>query len=366
MDIILDTCILLSNPSMRSPDFLNLFAYLQRMNTYLIVLDIVFDEAIQKYADLLTSRRQRAHNAVEQLNFTLVTPSAASVPELQIPNERARYAELLSSGFRPGDPSSPRIKKLQCYSGIDPREVALRGIRRIPPADSNGEQLRDVMVWLAARSYCKSIDHPTVFISSDDTFLTKDKSAFKPELINELGRDAIPLRPFPSIEAFLKSVAITVTANVEPQWIASHLSVPDIQQAFNRSLSMLVYDRFTGGRSVEALEPKFEFHHATIYDLGDGAALAEVKVHVSTVLRVSDWPYPPPEATLSGRELELALMHQKPVWSEDCTLQGMFVLSLRLQNDRTLSISPVRFEHESQATLICDSPVIFYFGGQYF
>jgi hypothetical protein len=53
---------------------------------------------------------------------------------------------------------SVTVEFLQDCSGVDVLEVSRRGARRIPPASSNGEELRDVIHWLAILSYAKQND----------------------------------------------------------------------------------------------------------------------------------------------------------------------------------------------------------------
>jgi hypothetical protein len=200
MDVIIDTCILLRTPSMRSAEFDNLFEYVRKTKSQLVIPRIVFDEVLARYQEMLSERNDKARDAIGLLNITAVTPVMPLWRDLDIAQETDRYRNLLSSGLREGQ--SLPVRVLPDYAGIDPKEVAERGIRRIPPSDSNGEQLRDVMVWLASVSYCRASKKPVAFISCDKGFLTRDRTKIKDELALELIRDRIELRVYPSIRSF--------------------------------------------------------------------------------------------------------------------------------------------------------------------
>ena len=99
--------------------------------------------------------------------------------------------------------------------------------------------------------------------------------------------------------------------------------------------------------------------HGVLYELGEGAHLAEVEFSCRIALRVSDWPYPPPEANLPPEQAAQARLLQTPIWSWRYEVNGSLFVSLRLQDDKITDIALERFEYEhpSAETLLVPSPV---------
>ena len=343
MDVIIDTCILLRSPSMRSADFESLFDYLRKMGSELIIPRIVFDEALARFPEKLSERYDKARAALGSLNTTCVSPLTPPVPDLDIAKETERYRSFLSSGFREG--SALPVRVLSDYSGIDVREVAERGILRKAPSDVNGEQLRDVMVWLVSKSHCEASKAPTVFISCDKAFLNKEQARIKDDLAQELASELIELHVYPSIKDFLKSVA-TKTIALSKEWTARYINIAQLEEIFKQNAPRIASGVWHGERTVTVLGFEIEVPTGKLYDVGPGAQLAEVEVTGQLTLRISDWPYPPPEASLPAEEAREVRRRQSPRISQDHQLQVRLFVWLRLQDDKVVDVTPERFEYE--------------------
>jgi hypothetical protein len=64
MDVIVDTCILFSDPFMRSNNFKDLFQHLRRTDSRLVILPIVLDEVVQDMRKSFLIGSNKTHSAL--------------------------------------------------------------------------------------------------------------------------------------------------------------------------------------------------------------------------------------------------------------------------------------------------------------
>jgi hypothetical protein len=114
MDVIVDTCILLADPFMRSNDFKDLFQHLRTTDCRLVILPIVFDEAVAKHEKELAGRYEKARNASRRLNVATLHPLAPPIGELNLTKEAHQFREFLKSARRIAEPLP--LKLLSDYS----------------------------------------------------------------------------------------------------------------------------------------------------------------------------------------------------------------------------------------------------------
>jgi hypothetical protein len=55
-------------------------------------------------------------------------------------------------------------------NGVDVNEVFLSGVKRRPPANKDGEELRDVTIWLIALQYADKEKKQIALVSNDGGF----------------------------------------------------------------------------------------------------------------------------------------------------------------------------------------------------
>ena len=344
MDVIVDTCILFPDPFMRSNRFKDLFQHLRTTDSRLVILPIVFDEAIAKYERKLAERHKEASEAWGLLNAMSSEPRP-TIGELNLFQETRIFEEVLKSGLRKGEPLP--LKLLSDYSIIDVKEVAKRGIRRIPPSNSNGEELRDVMIWLASVAYSGKSKKPVAFISNDNAFWRKGKpKAVKTELLDELTSGHIQMQVYSSINDFLKSTAVTAI-EIPKSWFETRVTPHRIGEILNKYRHSFIYGVWHGSRGVHLLSSGIEFNSGKLYDLGDGAQLAETGVGCQLHVKVSDWAYPPPEASFPPDVAREVRLQQQPIYTQEYRLNAMLFISLRLQDEKITDLVPERFEYDS-------------------
>jgi hypothetical protein len=345
MDVIVDTCILFPDPFMRSNNFKDLFQHLRTTDSRLVILPVVFDEVIAKHEKELAKRHQKACDAYGSLNAMTLHPLAPRIDTVNLAQETRALEGVLKSGLRQGEPLP--LKVLTDYSTIDVKEIAKRGMKRIPPASPKGEQLRDVMVWLATLSYCEESKKPAAFITNDMGFWNDGQKTIRPELAEELSRKGIDLHVFPNITEFLKSIAAPAT-DISHAWLMQRVSMTRIEQIVKKYRHTLIYGVWHGSRDVDLLSSKIEFKSGKLYDLGEEARLAEVEFQCQLVLRVSDWGHPLAEESLLGQiPREQMPQQQQILHTEEYRLNASLFISLRLQDETITDLVPERFEYDS-------------------
>jgi hypothetical protein len=354
MDVIVDTCILFSDPFMLSNTFKDLFQYLRTTDSRLVILPIVFDEIIAKHEEELTKRHRTACAAARSLNERTLRSLAPRVGDLNL--EIGILSGVLKSGVREGEPLP--LKLLSDYSNIDVKEVATRGIKRMAPSNSKGEELRDVMVWLASLSYCRESKKAVAFITEDMDFWAQGKKAIKPELDDELTRNQIKLQVYQNLTEFLKAIA-TNSTDISKNWFERHVSMVRITEILERYRETLVYGVWHGERSVKLLSSTIEFRSGKLYDLGGGAQLGKIEFACQIALRVEDWPYPPPEAYYPEERAREMRLLQQPIHTEDYQLNPSLFISLRLQDDDVTDLIPERFDYDSPVGTGVVTPPVF-------
>jgi len=152
-------------------DFKNLFDYLRRTDSRLVISALVFEEVIAQYREVLKGSIAKGTSAwteVSDLQFS-------ATQELDFPNLDNESALLERKLKAP----AKGIKAIlhSDYSRVDIKEVIRRGIHRYRPASNSGEQLRDVILWLHALDYAKQKKRTVAFISNDTLFSNRKEES---------------------------------------------------------------------------------------------------------------------------------------------------------------------------------------------
>jgi hypothetical protein len=153
--------------------------YLRKKQSTLIIPQIVFDEVIARYPDLLSAQWRKAGKEVHAFRRLMLGPRIAEVPEVDTTRAVRALKKKLLKPFK-----HVKSIKLKNFGDIDPKDVARRGVERIAPASSKGEELRDVMVWLMVLGHIQNSNVDTAFITADQHFAHEGK--LHPQLAKEL------------------------------------------------------------------------------------------------------------------------------------------------------------------------------------
>jgi hypothetical protein len=192
MDVILDTniytALLLSQGRniFSSNAFVELFTYLRRTKSNLILPGPVFHEIAKEYSDLIGGSIKKAEDSWVTLQRNTMSKLIDCFPPKRDAEEKAFQEELLTAG------AGFEVIVLEDYKGVSLAEVVRRGVHRVRPANEKGEELRDVVIWLVALEHAKSQNSKVAFITDDGHFKGPDGN-FHPDLQQDLATHKVDL-----------------------------------------------------------------------------------------------------------------------------------------------------------------------------
>ena len=105
------------------------------------------------------------------------------LPDCFLPKRDAEVKAFQEKLLDPG--LGFEVVVLEDYKNIALEEVVRRGVHRIRPANDNGEELRDVVIWLIALEHAKAKNSQVAFITDDGHF-TGPGENFHPDLLQDL------------------------------------------------------------------------------------------------------------------------------------------------------------------------------------
>jgi hypothetical protein len=204
MDIVLDTNVYYSLVQKDGRGFtganayVQLIAYLRQTNSRLVILEPVLQEILARYSDLVSLSAKKASDAWTTLQHDAMT-TKKELPKFQIENElsifRARILDR-ASGFS--------LIHYNDYSSISVEEVFRRGVFRIRPANDEGEELRDVVIWLMALDFAAANKQPIAFIT-DDSHFKDTEGNLHPSLAEDAKVRNVIVSYYESIYAFIRA-----------------------------------------------------------------------------------------------------------------------------------------------------------------
>jgi hypothetical protein len=289
MDVILDTNIytaLLFSQGRNifsSNAFVELFTYLRRTKSNLIIPGPVFQEVRKQYSDLIAGSIKKAEDSWATLQRNTINKLIDCFPPEHDAEVEAFQGRLLNPG------AGFTVILLEDYKGIALGEVVRRGVHRIRPASDDGEELRDVVVWLVALEYAKTNNVKIAFITNDGDFKGPDGN-FHPDLLLDLTTHDVELVYYESIPKFVRAnsleLSIVTAAEIAPM-------VKD------GVIADLVTDRFEGAELEDVMVSDIKFESAQKYKVADNSFYVEAQY--TTVARYSQitkplnafWPSTP-------------------------------------------------------------------------
>jgi len=212
MDVILDTNIFIADRKMAGNKFQELFNYLRRKGSRLVIPEVVFSEVLARYRDELTRLVQAAAAAWEKMRGMAVEePEALEGPDVDWQVTRLREKLLKPA---------PGVETLLYtdFSGVDAQEVVRRGVYRIRPASSEGEELRDVVVWMMLLHYAKKSGAEVAFITKDKGFAAADGAGLHSQLASDIANAGVCVSFYTDIGAFVTENSLQ-TDTAKEDWL---------------------------------------------------------------------------------------------------------------------------------------------------
>ena len=264
MDVILDSNAYISDIRMESIRFKNLFDYLHRTKSCLVLPRLVREEMIAKYRKLLDEQAQKAGKAIKELNrliFKKASQIHYSAPKSAYAARevRQKFRELEKAGV---------VRYYPETVGIDVGDVFLRGVKRRRPANAEGEELRDVIIWLVALQYAETEKKPIAFVTADGGFW--NEAGVHEHLAEDIDQRKVNISLFHSIDDFIKDSA-PKSSPADEAYVLKFFDVTSVRgqitNAVRKELSnskRLLLQSFTV-QSIESISLKFS--SGTIYEI---------------------------------------------------------------------------------------------------
>jgi PIN domain-containing protein len=284
MDVILDSNIFLHDLKFRGTQFGELFAYLRRTGCKLVLPTLVAQEVLERYRDQLRSNLSKAKNSWAGLTAVTMTDHSA-LPYIDLEKEIQVLSNKLNNPALGVD-----VVQYSDVDGIDPNEIARRGTKRLKPANSNGEELRDVILWLLVFQYARTTGREIALISGDHGFReSKDADALDPSLQAEIASEHLPIHFHREISSFVTSQSLSHDEVDEP-WVARYIPDRNLRESILNALSASYVPSLGVPRSAEI--DALKFVSGTQYRISKDSVYGELRYRADAKLTFSWFTMP--------------------------------------------------------------------------
>ncbi len=272
MHIILDSNIYAADYRMNGVAFQSLFEYMRRTESRLVLPRVVREEVVIDYGRRLKTGAKAFEDACRKYHHLDLE---SDVLHFQKPDGKSAMIQLRRKLMKPADGVAPIY--FDEITGDFLQEAFMRGIHRTRPANDNGEELRDVILWLWTLAYSDKAETEVVFVSGDGGFWADD--AIHPDIDRDLKTKNGKLHIYRSIQDFLKAHAPT-PIEVTDKWAQTHFEIQSIERELidraARELSRATRDM------ISALSIKeFEVKTGKLYEVSGDAQFAELDLQLT-------------------------------------------------------------------------------------
>lgn len=261
MDIVIDTNIIIQENFIRSPKILALLDYLKKTHSKIILPQIVKEESIARYRDRLIEQLNK-FKGLANVCFSNIGTEFNINAEKEVNAYKAHIQKLSNDGLLYEVP----------YNNDFLPEVINRMVNRIKPCNQNGEECRDVVLWLSIKNLLKK-GKSVAFISNNYTEFAPDKKTLYPQLMAELTQERLELKYYPSLDEFIKSHATKVDY-ITKEWVEKEISKIDLIDILLRHFfahEKKVFMQHEGLRGIEYVEPsELNLSDFFVYEMMNG------------------------------------------------------------------------------------------------
>ncbi len=309
MDVILDANAYIGalhnhgRGFLQTNQFTELLAYLRRTGSRLVIPELTYNEVVARYRNRLTALTNDAREAWSRLQQVGMLERANFV-NTDISSELGALGDLLHH-------PAPGVQPLMYsdYSGVDVKEVAQRGIRRAPPANDKGEELRDVILWLIVLHYAKQSKAPVAFVSQDRGFQGTE-GTLHPSLQKDIERAGVSIAFYRTVGDFVKGNSLE-SEPLEKDALAVYVSAEELRRV---ATEQLVGSRSWYGTIVGAEVSTCELAEARQYRVAEDSYYVEARYTGEGKVRIA------PFATTVGTLTDLSGFPEIP----PTVLRGFF------------------------------------------
>lgn len=217
MDVLLDTNAVRAS-GIDSVAFRALSTYLQRTRSRLLIPSVVLEELCAQRR-MLIQKLQRDLESVYNDLRRLFPGDTVAPPLLDSSAALTAYREQVLR-------SADKVEVLVNVAD-DLTELVRRLAGRIPPASPNGEEARDVLLWLTLVSIARA--GRVAFISGDQKAFFKS-GELRPELLSDLGSFQSNVEAFNGLDEFLR-VHHARSSFIDTSWIKEQIGTKQVSQA---------------------------------------------------------------------------------------------------------------------------------------
>ncbi len=279
MNVILDSNVYISDYRMENIAFKNLFDYLKRTGDSLVLLRIVREEVVAHFARDLRKRAneaEKAWKAYRHLHF----PN--KLPKFTEPDIDDQSKHLRKRLMKPSAAIATAYHADTSKISID--DVFIRGIHRIPPANGDGEELRDVIVWLTSLDYAKSGNRDLAFITDDSGFWANDD--VRSEIQEDIKKAGVAIRLYRNIDRFVEENSPDVKV-VEQEW--AYGLFPEFNDSVIAAAEGAIRSRAFGSSVSSISLRSVQFREGKLFEVAPDVQVAEllfavgIEYHTRTV-----------------------------------------------------------------------------------
>lgn len=152
------------------------------------------------------------------------------------------------------------------------------------PANLEGEELRDVVIWLCALSYAKKQGLDLAFISDDGAF--KDSEGkLHPELQAEIAANEVKFHFYPTIQDFIKNNS-PVRLESSEEFALEMLPAQEVQRLVGAKIRQLSWTH----QIRRIVNRDIEFRRGATYETGADSKFTELEFLLSMTLETEKSP----------------------------------------------------------------------------
>jgi hypothetical protein len=281
MNIVVDTNILLKDLKFNGSHFRELFEFLKRTDSCLLVPSVVRLELLERFREIVRKEIERARSCWKRA-ADISSADYPPLPNIDIDAE----VELLDQRLKKPAKGVRESIFLEA-SSIDVNELLSRGVQRRKPSDANGEQLRDVAVWLSVIEYAKKNRAEFGFLTEDSDFRTDKQSLeMHPELLAELAEHKLAVSFHTTIAQFLTNHALEQRL-LESAWWIAQVPTADVGAAVK---IVVPTSKQIRGILTEIELTSIELVSGIRYRVSAHSEYIEANYGVNAVLMISDPP----------------------------------------------------------------------------
>lgn len=211
MHVILDANVYIEDLKLRKNRFANLFDFLRRTDSTLVIPELVLEEVLARHKDSLETKLKRVVTAGDDLSRFLVTGESQFRKTFEASRVKvdlgAQGAALKDKLLKPA--AGVHTLLATDFSNVRIADVYRRGLYRTRPSNQQGEELRDVILWLFVLSYAETIRGKVGFVSRDGGFW--EGSELHAEIKRDIHTRGVEVAVYNNLDEFNKANALRST-----------------------------------------------------------------------------------------------------------------------------------------------------------